>query len=54
MREVCIETAALGSSPQEYLYRCPVCGERMLVNEAIIKTAVGTATFQGEYQSRVP
>ena len=25
--------------PEEYLYRCPVCGEEMLVNEASIDVA---------------
>jgi hypothetical protein len=29
-----------GPPPEEYLYRCPVCGEEMLVNEAIIDVAV--------------
>jgi hypothetical protein len=30
-----------GPLPEEYLYRCPVCGEEMLVNEAIINVASG-------------
>ena len=25
-----------GPPPEEYLYRCPVCSEEMLVNEAVI------------------
>ena len=40
--------------PEEYLYRCPVCGEEMLVNEAIIDVAVGAAKFRGEYQGGIP
>jgi hypothetical protein len=38
----------------QYLYRCPVCGEEMLVNEAIIDVAVGAAKFRGEYQGGMP
>jgi hypothetical protein len=38
-----------GPPPEEYLYRCPVCGEEMLVNEAIIDVAIGVAKFRGEY-----
>ena len=34
-----------GPPPEEYLYRCGVCGEEMLVNEAIIDVAVGAASF---------
>ena len=30
-----------GPLPEEYLYRCPVCGEEMLVNEAFINVAIG-------------
>ena len=37
-----------GPPPEEYLYRCPVCGEEMLVNEAIIDVAIGAAQFRGE------
>jgi hypothetical protein len=29
-------------------YRCPVCSEVMLVNEAIIDVAIGMAQFHGE------
>ena len=36
-----------GPPPEEYLYRCPVCGEEMLVNEAIIDVAIGAAKFRG-------
>jgi len=43
-----------GSPPEEYLYRCPVCGEEMLVNEAITEVAVGAATFRGAYQGGMP
>ena len=38
-----------GPPPEEYLYRCPVCGEELLVNEAIIDVAIGAAKFRGEY-----
>ena len=34
-----------GPPPEEYLYRCPVCGEEMLVNEAIIDVAVGAGSI---------
>lgn len=30
-----------GPLPEEYLYCSPVCGEEMLVNEAIINVAIG-------------
>lgn len=43
-----------GPPPEEYLYRCPVCGEEELINEAIIDVAVGAAKFRGEYQGRLP
>jgi hypothetical protein len=43
-----------GPPPEEYRYRCPVCGEEMLVNEAIIDVAIGTATFRGEYTDGMP
>ena len=36
-----------GQPPEEYCYRCPVCGEEMLVNEASIDVAVGAAKFCG-------
>ena len=38
-----------GPPPIEYLYRCSVCGEEMLVNEAIIDVGIGMAKFQHEY-----
>jgi hypothetical protein len=38
-----------GPPPEEYLYRCAVCGAEDLVNEAIIDVAVGAAKFRGEY-----
>ena len=38
-----------GPPPIEYLYRCSVCGEEMLVNEAIIDVGIGMAKFQREY-----
>ena len=43
-----------GPPPEEYLYRCPVCHEEMLVNEAIIDVAVGAAKFRGEYTGGMP
>ena len=46
--------APCGPPPEEYLYRCSVCGEEMLVNEAIIDVAIGAAKFRGEYQGRMP
>ena len=44
----------LGPPPAEYCYRCPVCGEEMLVNEALIDVAIGAATFRGEYRGGMP
>jgi hypothetical protein len=38
-----------GPPPEEYLYRCSVCSEEMLVNEAIIDVGIGMAKFQREY-----
>ena len=43
-----------GPPPEEYLYRCPVCGEEMLVNEAIIDVAIGAAKCHGEYRGGMP
>ena len=43
-----------GPLPIEYLYRCSVCGEEMLVNEAIIDVVVGAAKFRGEYRGGMP
>ncbi len=43
-----------GPPPEEYLYRCAVCGEEMLVKEAIIDVAVGAAKFRGEYRGGMP
>ena len=43
-----------GPPPEESRYRCPVCGEAMLVNEAIIDVAIGAATFRGDYTSGMP
>ena len=40
--------------PEEYLYRCRVCGEEMLVNEAIIDVVVGAAKFRGAYRGGMP
>ena len=43
-----------GPPPEEYLSRCGVCGEEMLVNEAIIDVAIGAAKFHGEYTGGMP
>jgi hypothetical protein len=43
-----------GPPPEEYLYRCPICSEEMLVNEAIIDVAIGAAKFRGEYTGGMP
>jgi len=43
-----------GPPPEEYLYRCPVCGEEALINEEIIEVTIGTLTFYGEYQGGMP
>jgi hypothetical protein len=43
-----------GPPPEEYLYRCAVCGEELLVNEAIIDAAIGMAKFRGEYTGGMP
>jgi hypothetical protein len=43
-----------GPPPEEYLYRCTVCGEELLVNEAIIDAAIGMAKFRGEYAGGMP
>ena len=43
-----------GPPPEEYLYRCLVCEEEMLVNEAIIDVAIGAAKFRREYTGGMP
>ena len=43
-----------GPPPEEYLYRCPVCGEEALVNEEIVDVTIGTLKFYGEYQGGMP
>ena len=43
-----------GPPPEECLYRCSVCDEERLVNEAIIDVAVGVAKFRGKYQGGMP
>ena len=40
-----------GPPPIEYLYRCAICGEETLVNEAIIDAGIGMAKFQREYHA---
>ena len=46
--------APCGPPPEAYLYRCPVCGEELLVNEAIIDVTVDAAKFRGEYRGGMP
>jgi hypothetical protein len=43
-----------GPPPEEYLYRCAVCGEEALVNEEIIDVTIGRLKFDGEYQGGMP
>jgi hypothetical protein len=43
-----------GPPLEEYLYRCPVCGEELLVNEAIIDVAMGAAKFRGDHTGGMP
>jgi hypothetical protein len=43
-----------GPPPEADRYRCPVCHEEMVVNEAIIAVAVGAAKFRGEYTDGMP
>ena len=43
-----------GPPPEEYLYRCPVCSEERLVNEASIEVAIGAAKVRGEYTGGMP
>jgi predicted nucleic acid-binding Zn ribbon protein len=43
-----------GPPPEEYLYRCPACGEEMLVNEAMMDVAIGAAKCRGEYTGGMP
>ena len=38
-----------GSPPEEYKYRCSVCGTELMVNEAIIDAGIGMAKFHNEY-----
>jgi hypothetical protein len=40
--------------PEEYLYRCGVCGAEMLVHEAIMDVALGAATFCGDSRGGMP
>jgi hypothetical protein len=47
-------TSPLGPPPEEYLYRCGVWGEEMLVNEAIIDVVIGAAKFRGAYRGGMP
>jgi hypothetical protein len=43
-----------GPPPEESLSRCGVCGEEMVVKEAIIDVVVGAAQFRGEYRGGMP
>ena len=43
-----------GPPPEESRYRCRVCSEEMLVNEAIIAVAIGAAKCCGEYIGGMP
>ena len=43
-----------GPLPEEYHYRCSICGEEVLLNEAIIDVAIGVAQFRGEYTGGMP
>ena len=43
-----------GPPPEEYLYRCPVCGEEALINEEIVDVTVGWLKFNGEYKGGMP
>ena len=40
-----------GLPPEEYLYRCPVCGKEMLGKEAIMDVAVGGGSVR---DTRIP
>ena len=46
--------APCGPPPEGYHYRCPVCSEERLVNEAIIDVAIGAAQFRGAYRGGMP
>jgi hypothetical protein len=46
--------APFGPPPEEYLYRCPVCGAERLINEASIEVAIGAAQFRGAYTGAMP
>jgi hypothetical protein len=43
-----------GPPPEAFFYRCPVCSEEMLGNEASIDVAIGAAKFCGEYRGGMP
>ena len=43
-----------GPPPEEYLYRCPVCGEEARINEEIVDVTVGWLKFNGEYKGGMP
>jgi len=43
-----------GPPPEEYLYRCPACGEEALINEEIVDGTVGRLKFDGEYKGGMP
>ena len=39
-----------GPPPEAYRYRCPVCSEERLVNEAIMDVAIGAASCHSAYR----
>ena len=43
-----------GPPPEEYLYRCAVCGKEALINEEIVDVTMGTLQFYGEYRGSMP
>ena len=38
-----------GPPPEEYKYRCSVCGTELMINEAIVDAGIGMAKFHNEY-----
>jgi hypothetical protein len=40
--------------PEEYLYRCAVCGEEALVKEEIFDVTIGRLKFDGQYRGGMP
>lgn len=48
-QKIKIEDEPFGPAPMEYSYRCSICGEELMVNEAIIDAGIGWAKFNNEY-----